>query len=99
MLVMQNCCDKSEFPDHSKELGKLNRISGQVEGIKRMINERRYCPDIIIQLKAISSAVKAVEANILKSHLESCVKQVFQENDQAEQAKKIAELLKLFKKS
>lgn len=96
---MKNCCDKSSFPDHSKELTRLNRISGQIEGIKKMIQERRYCPDIIIQLKAISSAVKSVESVILKSHLESCVKDVFKENNQEEQQKKIDELLKLFVKS
>lgn len=96
---MKKCCEKKEFPDHSKEIKKLNRISGQVEGVKKMIEDRRYCPDIIIQLKAISSAVKSVEANILKSHLESCVKDIFKEGNKDKQNKKIEELLTLFKKS
>ena len=96
---MKNCCDKNSFPDHSKELKRLNRISGQIEGVKKMIKERRYCADIIIQLKAVSSAVKSAEVVILKSHLESCVKDVFRENNLKERQKKIDELLKLFMKS
>jgi len=96
---MKNCCDKKEFPDHSKEIKRLNRISGQVEGVKKMIEDRRYCPDIIIQLKAISSAVKSVEGIILKTHLESCVRDVFKEDDKTKQDEKIEELLALFQKS
>ncbi len=96
---MQNCCEKKSFPNHSKELKRLNRIAGQIEGVKKMIDDRRYCPDIIVQLKAISSAVKSVETVILKSHLESCVKEVFKEKNKVEQEKKIDELLNLFKKS
>jgi len=95
---VKNCCDKTSFPDHSSEIKRLNRISGQVEGVKKMIEEHRYCPDIMIQLKAISSAVKSVEGIILKSHLESCVKDVFKENDKVQQDKKIEELLTLFQK-
>ncbi len=95
---MKNCCKKSEYPNHEKELLRLNRISGQVEGIKKMINDRRYCPDILIQFKAVSSAIKAVEANILKTHLKSCVKEVFQEKNESDQEKKILELVKLFQK-
>jgi DNA-binding FrmR family transcriptional regulator len=41
-----DCCDK-QHPDHSKELSRLNRVSGQIEGVKRMIGEREYCPDIL----------------------------------------------------
>ena len=81
-------------PDHSKELARLNRISGQLEGVKRMIEERRYCPEILIQLRAIRSAVRAVESNILKTHLQSCVAQSFASDADREQ--KIEELKKLF---
>lgn len=81
-------------PDHSKELARLNRISGQLEGVKRMIEERRYCPEILIQLRAIRSAVRAVESNILKTHLQSCVVQSFASDADREQ--KIEELKKLF---
>lgn len=91
---MKDCCN--EHPDHSEETKRLNRASGQLEGIKKMIEERRYCPDIMTQLQAVQSALKSVEANILKRHFESCVKDAFQEGNADE---KVEELIKLFKKS
>ena len=93
----QDCCEE-QFPDHKGELPRLNRISGQVEGIKRMIDERRYCPDILIQIRAIRSALSAIEANILEAHLDSCVVSVFSANDENEKNKKIAELKDLYKR-
>ena len=54
---------------HSDNLPKLNRISGQVEGIKKMIEEERYCLDIVYQIKAVRSALKSVEKNILHNHI------------------------------
>lgn len=59
-----------------------------------MIEEGRYCPDILIQLRAVRSAVRAVEGNILKTHLKSCVAQSFA--DENEREKKIDELKELF---
>ena len=55
--------------DYSKEIGKLNRISGQVEGVKEMINCKRPATDIMIQLKAIRASVKSIESIILEDHL------------------------------
>ena len=57
---------KSENPNHKHEIPRLNRAIGQLEGIKKMIEEQRYCPDIIVQLKAVRSAIKHVE-NVLLS--------------------------------
>ena len=94
---MTNCCN-SKHPDHSAEISRLNRLSGQVDGIKKMIEERRYCPDIITQLRAIQSAAKAVESNMLRRHLEGCVKDAFDSNDDAETSQKIDELMQIFKK-
>lgn len=89
-----DCCGKHGNPSHLKELGRLNRISGQLEGVKKMITENRYCPDILIQLKAIRSAIRAVESNILSTHLRSCVAQSF--NSDTEKEQKINELKLLF---
>ena len=52
---------------------RLNRIVGQVNGVKNMIDENRYCGDVIVQLSAIESALKSVERIVLKNHLETCV--------------------------
>lgn len=81
-------------PSHQKELGRINRIIGQLEGVKKMIEERRYCPEILIQLRAVRSAVRAVEGNILKTHLQHCVVQSFASEDEREA--KIEELKELF---
>ncbi|MCO6429661.1 MAG: metal-sensitive transcriptional regulator [Deltaproteobacteria bacterium] len=96
-----NCCDKNgaDHPDHTKELHRINRISGQVEGVKRMITEREYCPKIITQIQAIRAALKVLETTILKKHLETCVKDAFTSNSPKEKEKKLEELLELIRRS
>ena len=74
-----------EHPDYATELPRLNRLIGQMSGVKRMIEQRRYCLDIITQLTAIQKATKSLSANILRRHLESCVRDAVMGND-AEQA-------------
>lgn len=93
-MKAESCCGGHHNPSHKSELPRLNRISGQLEGIKKMIEEGRYCPDILIQLRAVRSAVRAVESNILKTHLKSCVAQSFANEQEREQ--KIDELKELF---
>jgi len=94
-----NCCtNNSTHPDYSKEMNRLNRIGGQVEGVKKMVTERRYCPDILIQLRAIRAAVNAVEASILESHLDSCVTEAFNAGNDAEKKQKMEELKALYRK-
>lgn len=82
--------------DHSDNIPRLNRILGQVEGIKKMIDDKRYCTDILMQLRAVRSALKSVESNILQKHLQHCVAQSF--NSDKEKDKKIEELKMLFDK-
>ena len=85
---------KSENPNHKHEIPRLNRAIGQLEGIKKMIEERRYCPDILTQMRAVRSALRSVEANILERHLQHCVAAAF--GSEEERRKKIAELKELF---
>lgn len=94
-----DCCSQGEqHPDHSNTLPNLNRIGGQIEGIKKMIEERRYCPDILVQLRAVRSAISSIEANMLETHLSACVKDAFNSENEKEITKKIAELKDLFKR-
>lgn len=94
-----DCCDKTQqHPDHQKEISRLNRVAGQVEGIKKMIDERRYCPDIITQLRAIRSAVNSIEANILETHLDACVNAAIKSGSEKERKQKMAELKELYRK-
>lgn len=85
-------------PSHAAELKRIKRIQGQLDGVRRMIEEQRYCPDILMQTRAVAAAVKSLEAEILKGHLENCVKSAMRSNKPAEAQQKIDEVLKLFKK-
>lgn len=87
--------NSDHHPDHSGHISRLNRVKGQIEGIERMIVDKRYCPDIITQLKAASSALKAIEAEVFKTHLRGCVKQAFSADDSFEAEEKIQEIVKL----
>lgn len=83
--------------DHSSELRRLSRIKGQVEGVERMITEHRYCPDIVIQIKAIRSALRSLEANIIEGHMKHCVKDAIKSKDPTVIQEKIDEILMLMK--
>ncbi len=92
---MNPTCDCPHHnPDHNGQIPRLNRIIGQLEGIKKMIEANRYCPDILTQLRAVRSAVRSVEGNILQSHLRHCVAQSFANPE--ERDRKINELKTLF---
>ena len=92
-----DCCD-TKHPSYTGELPRLNRISGQIEGVKKMIDENRYCPEILSQLRAIRSATNSIEASILETHLDACVQEAFTSGDVSERKKKIAELRELYRK-
>lgn len=69
-------CEKSTHrtDEEKKKLNKrLNIIEGQIRGIKQMIEDDRYCADILIQLSAINKSLESVENSILESHIKSCV--------------------------
>lgn len=80
---------------HGEQLGRMRRIAGQVTGITRMIEEGRYCMDILIQLRAVRAALKKVESNILHKHMQHCVAETLGNSPAAQE--KVAELLHLFK--
>ena len=85
-------------PNHNIETGRLNRIEGQIKGIKKMIEEERYCIDILTQIKAAHSALRQVEINILERHVGSCLKAAAKLNDPVEMDVKIDEIMKLLGK-
>ena len=81
-------------PDQGDNSTSLRRIEGQVRGVQQMIVDKRYCMDIVNQIKAIKSALSRVESKILEKHLRSCVTQVLNKKEMEE---KITELVKVFK--
>ena len=65
---------KRTIDDKKDLISRLNRIEGQVRGISKMIQDDRYCGDILIQLSAINSSIKSLSLKILEKHLKHCVK-------------------------
>jgi DNA-binding FrmR family transcriptional regulator len=90
-----HCPHEHSHPDHKKEVVKLKRARGQIEGILGMIDKRLYCPDILIQVRAAKAALSSVEQSILKTHLDSCVSDAIKNKDEELASKKIEELIKL----
>lgn len=74
----QNCCCHHKATPRSEELQhnlqkRLNRAIGQLNGVKAMIDDNRYCGDVLTQLAAAESAVHSISAILLQNHLETCV--------------------------
>lgn len=86
----------SRNPDHTKNVNRIHRIQGQLKGIERMIEEKKYCMDILQQTRAVSAAIKSLEDNILEKHLENCV--VTAVKTASQRQIKIKEITNLFKK-
>ena len=83
---------------HEETLSRLRRIAGQVQGVQRMVEEKKYCIDIITQIQAARSALRAVELQILQKHMAHCVSDAFASGSPAEAGEKIDELLQVMKK-
>ncbi|SMQ63735.1 DNA-binding transcriptional regulator, FrmR family [Altererythrobacter xiamenensis] len=77
------------------KIKRLNRIAGQVRGVAQMIEDDRYCIDILHQIAAIRSALAKVESQVLKDHAACCVAEAIASGDEAEQKQKFSELVDL----
>lgn len=80
---------------HQEQLPALKRIEGQVKGIQRMIDEKRYCVDIITQIHSIIGALYRVEDGIFRKHIDGCVVHALKGKSESEKEKKIGEIIKL----
>ena len=78
---------------------RLGRIEGQVRGITRMVEEDRYCIDILHQIQAVKAALAKAEDEILKTHASHCVAEAIASGDEDEQRTKFSELVDLFAKA
>lgn len=85
----------SMHPDHGVNLVRLRRVQGQLVGLEKMITDRRYCVDILVQFRAVASALKAIEGEIFEKHLRSCVQSAMSSKNKSEVDAKIDELMKL----
>ncbi|MGH6960740.1 MAG: metal-sensitive transcriptional regulator [Dongiaceae bacterium] len=77
---------------------RLRRIEGQVRGIQRMIADERYCIDILTQLQAVRAALRKVEDEVLKDHVEHCVHDAIRGGSRAQQIEKVDELFRVLEK-
>ena len=80
-------------------LNRLRRVEGQVRGVARMLEEDRYCIDVLTQLQAIRAALTRVETQMLKDHLDHCIESAIVSGDQVEQRQKAGELIELLERS
>ena len=87
--------------DHDRTAirNRLRRVEGQVRGVTRMVEEDRYCIDIVTQLQAIRAALSRVEAEVLKQHAAGCVAEAIASGDADEQRAKFTELVDLMQRT
>ena len=72
---------------------RLSRIEGQVRGLSKMVDEDRYCIDIVTQIAAVRAALRRLEEEILRDHVGHCVEHAIASGNKADQRKKIEELM------
>ena len=95
---MKDCCQRKTIrsqEDKKRMLSRLNRIEGQINGVKKMIEDDKYCDDVLIQLSAINKSVKSLANLIVEKHMYSCVLENIQ-NGNAEILSEVAALFKRF---
>ena len=93
----KECCNKKtkRDPDEKKRIiSRLNRISGQINGITKMVENDAYCNDVLIQLSAVNNSIKSLSSHILENHLYTCVTRDL-ENGELDT---LDELISLFKR-
>ena len=96
-MMEEKCCEKrKERNAETKKMliSRINRIIGQMNGVKRMVEDNRYCDDILVQLSAVDKSVKSVANVILKDHMHSCMV----ENIEAGNFEILDEIVDLFKR-
>lgn len=77
-------------------LKRLKRIEGQVVGVRKMIEDRRYCMDIVNQISAVEAALHKVSALVLRNHMETCVLSAFRSTDKDGVKQKVDELMRVY---
>jgi DNA-binding FrmR family transcriptional regulator len=85
-----------QHPSHMNQKRRLSRVKGQLEGIDKMIDENRYCMDIINQIRAATSALKSLEKEVMHTHIKSCVKAAIESSDHFDAQEKIQEIMDFF---
>jgi DNA-binding FrmR family transcriptional regulator len=77
-------------------LKRLNRVAGQVGGVAVMVENDRYCIDVVTQISAVRAALRRVEEEVLEDHVGHCVEAAIRSGNRDDQRKKVAELMEVF---
>ena len=85
--------------DKAKLLNRLRRIEGQVRGVAKMVEDGRYCIDVLTQLQAVRAALSRAETEMLKDHLGRCIEGAIVSGDAADQRRKASELIELLERA
>jgi DNA-binding FrmR family transcriptional regulator len=80
-------------------LKRLRRIEGQVRGLARMVEDDRYCIDVVTQLSAVRAARRAVEEEVLRDHASHCIAHAIASGNKTDQRRKVAELMDVLSRS
>ncbi len=82
--------------DHKDEIQRLKTVEGHIRGIQKMLEEDKYCIDIIRQIQAVQGALNKISAQILDGHLNSCVLSAIQDKDPTERQRVLNEITEVF---
>lgn len=82
----------------AKALKNLNRVEGQIRGIAKMVEDDRYCIDVVTQIEAARAALARIESDLLRQHLSHCVHRAMKSKNVGEQEKVIEELVGVFRR-
>ncbi|MBM7094290.1 metal-sensing transcriptional repressor [Bacillus sp. H-16] len=98
-LVPSHTVTRRTSDEKEKLINRMKRIEGQVRGIQRMIEDDRYCIDVLVQLSAISAALKKVGYTLLEDHTRGCVKNAVEQGDGDEAIDELMKVIEQFSRS
>ena len=101
-MEKENCCGhrvkERSTAEYKDLINRLNRIEGQVRGIKKMVENNAYCPDILVQSAAVSAAMSSFNRELLSDHIRTCVVRDIQSGDADTVNESVTELLKILQR-
>ena len=83
------------YPNHEAQLARLAKIEGQLRGVRKMIEERRYCVDIASQIKAVTAALRQVQLGVLEKHIHHCVREALESQEPDQFEAKVTEMVQV----
>lgn len=83
------------YPNHEEQLARLAKIEGQLRGVRKMIEGRRYCIDIVSQIKAVTAALRQVQMGVLEKHIHHCVRESLESRNPELFESKVVEIVKV----